>query len=136
MSLPENKGYERVPGGIWEHSNRLSDREKAELFDLADFVGESDLCSRLLPAFIRCVESDTGHRCHPTIHTIVDRIEEIDAVGLHRSPSVVARIFREYASWESQRREVVIKPGGEGHHVLLIAPIRPAPDEEALGDNS
>jgi hypothetical protein len=101
-SLPENKGYERVPDGIWEHSNRLSDREKAELSDFAEFVGESDLCSRLLPAFTRFIESDTGHLCHQIIHSIVDRIETFDALGLHCSPSVVARTIREYASWETR----------------------------------
>ena len=101
-SLPQNKGYDRVPDGIWEHSNRLSDREKAELSNFAEFVGESDLCSRLLPAFTRFIESDTGHLCHQIIHTIVDRIETFDAVGLHCSPSVVARIIREYASWETR----------------------------------
>jgi hypothetical protein len=40
--------------------------------------------------------------------------------------------------WRNNRdnpRRVVLKPGGEGHHVLLIAPIRPAPDEVDLGDS-
>ena len=30
-SLPNNKGYERIPGGIWEDSGRLSYEEKNEL---------------------------------------------------------------------------------------------------------
>jgi hypothetical protein len=105
QSLPESQGCDRIPGGIWVHPDRLSDEEKAELIDFADFVGESDLCSRLLPAFIRHVESDSAERCYRVIRAIVDRIEEFDFVGLHCSPPVVARIIREYASWESQERE-------------------------------
>jgi hypothetical protein len=98
--LPETRGYDRVPGGIWEHSDRLTDQDKSELNDFADFIAESDLCSRLVPEFIRCVEADSGHRCNPIIHKVVDRIEQYDFVGLHCSPAVVARIIREYAAWE------------------------------------
>lgn len=99
--LPEKRGYDRVPGGIWEHSDRLPDQDKSELNEFAAFVAESDLCSRLLPAFIRCIESDSDRRCPKVIHTVVDRIERFDAVGLHCSPPVVARIIREYALWET-----------------------------------
>jgi hypothetical protein len=40
-----------------------------------------------------------GYRCHRVIHTIVDRIERFDVIGLHCSPPVVAWIIREFAAW-------------------------------------
>jgi hypothetical protein len=99
-SLPAGRGYERVPGGIWEHADRLSVTVKAELNDLSEFVRRSDLCSRLLPHFIRCCEAETGRRHSKATHTLMDRIEEYDSAGLHCSPAVLARIVLEYAAWD------------------------------------
>jgi hypothetical protein len=99
--LPEKRGYDRLTEGIWEHSDHLSDHQKAVLIEFAAFVAESELCSRFLPAFIQSLDADRVHRSNWVIYNLVDRIEQFDAVGLHCSPAVVARIFREYASWES-----------------------------------
>ena len=101
------QGLRRIPGGIWEHSGRLSDEGKAELIEFADFVGGSNLCSRLLPTFIRCFETDAGHRFHQGIHTIVGRIEEFDDIGLHCSPSAIAWIIRVFATWETHEQSVI-----------------------------
>lgn len=100
-SLPEPRGYERVPGGIWEHSDALSPEDRKELTDLADFVGQTDLCSFLFPLFIRSCEADTQLRHCGAVHTIIGRIGAWDEAGIHCSPSVVARIIREYAAWEA-----------------------------------
>lgn len=99
-TLPANRGYERVPGGIWEHPGGLSDAEKAELLEVAEFVEGSDLCSSLLPLFNRCYEEDTGFRHSQATHTIVGRIERWGLKGIHCSPAVMARIIREFATWE------------------------------------
>ena len=98
-ALPEKHGYERVPGGIWEHNETLSDDVRAELIDLADFVGGSELCSHLLPLFIRSFEADTGQRHSEAMHLIVNRIEKFDLKGLHCSPAVVAKIIRDFAEY-------------------------------------
>jgi hypothetical protein len=100
LSLPPGTGYERVPGGIWAHDDRLSDTERTELYELAEFVGRTDLCSRFLPLFVRSCEEHTGRRYSRATHTILDRIERWDTKGLHCSPSAVARIVREFAAWE------------------------------------
>lgn len=101
-SLPKGRGYDRVPGGIWMHDDRLSDTETAELNELAEFVAGTDLCSSLLPHFIRCCEADTGRRNSQVTHTLMNLIEEYDSSGLHCSPSVLARIVREYAAWDAR----------------------------------
>lgn len=100
LSLPPGMGYERVPGGIWEHPGGLSDTEKAELIELAEFAGRSDLCSRSLPLFIQSFESHSGKRHSKATHMILDRFERWDSKGLHCSPQIVARIIREFAAWE------------------------------------
>jgi hypothetical protein len=122
-SLPENQGYDRVPGGIWQISGVISEQEKAELLQFANFVGGSDLCSRLLPTFLRCCENDTGHLCSRAIHTIIDRIEAFDNEGLHCSSPVVAWIIREFAIWESREAALAEKVAsmilaGESAHWL------------------
>ena len=83
------------------HTEVFSDKVKAELIELADFVGGSELCSHLLPLFIRSCEADSGLRHPEAMHTIVDRIEEVDLEGLHCSPSVVARIIRDFAEYQA-----------------------------------
>jgi hypothetical protein len=84
------------------HDDRLSDIEKAELGELATFVAGTDLCSRLLPHFIRRCETTHGRRHSQATHTILDRIEQWDTTGIHCSPSALARIIREFAAWESR----------------------------------
>lgn len=100
-TLPVNKGYERVPGGIWQHTDIFSQEVKAELIDFAEFVGESELCSRLLPLFVRSVEADTGLRHSQALHLIVNRIESFDDVGIHCSPGVLGKIIREFAEYQA-----------------------------------
>ena len=97
--LPEIKGYERIPGGIWRHTLVLSDKVKGELLDLADFVGRSELCSHFLPHFIRSCEADSGIRHSSTMHVIINLIAAFDQKGLHCSPAVVAMIIREFAEY-------------------------------------
>jgi hypothetical protein len=97
---PADRGYARVPGGIWEHDRGLSDQDKAELYELAAFVGGAGLCSRRLPRFVRSREGHTGGRYSAATHAIVDRIAAWDARALHCPPPVVAKILREFAAWE------------------------------------
>lgn len=101
-TLPAIRGYERVPGGIWMHDDRLGEAEKAELNELAEFVAGTDLCSRLLPTFVRSCEAHTGRRHSKATHTLMDLIEEYDSAGLHCSPAALARIAREYAAWDAR----------------------------------
>jgi hypothetical protein len=99
--LPEKRGYERVPGGIWEHNDVLTNEVKVELIELADFVAGSELCSRLLPIFIRSFEVDSGIRHSEAMHLIINRIEKFDLKGLHCSPAVVAKIIRDFAEYQA-----------------------------------
>ncbi len=99
-SLPPGTAYERVPDGIWVHPGGLSKEEKSELLQAAEFVAGKDLCSHIFPVFVRSFEDYTGQRYSKAMHTILDRIERWDTKGLHCSPSAVARIIREFATWE------------------------------------
>jgi hypothetical protein len=101
-NLPRNTGYQRIPGGIWEHTDVFSAEVKAELIKLADFVGGSELCSHLLPHFIRSCEADMGVRHPEAAHRIIKRIEQFDSKCLHCSPAVVAKIIRDYAEYQAQ----------------------------------
>ncbi len=83
------------------HTDVLGINVKDELIALADFVGGTDLCSHLLPLFIRSCETETGVRLSGAIHKIITRIEEFDLTGLHCSPAVVARIIRDFAEYQA-----------------------------------
>ena len=99
-TLPANRGYERIPDGIWEHPGGLSDAEKAELLDWPSSWKAPTSAAASLPLFIRSYEADTGFRHSQATHTIVGRIERWDSKGIHCAPPVVARIIREFATWE------------------------------------
>lgn len=68
----------------------------AELKQLAELVGKSDVCSRMFPVFIRSYQDHTGHEPTGAVKRIAARIEEIDRMGLHCAPQVVARVLSEY----------------------------------------
>ena len=68
----------------------------AELEQLAELVGKSDLCSRLFPLFIHSYQDHTGHEPTGAVNRIAVSIEKIDRMGLHCAPQVVARVLREY----------------------------------------
>jgi hypothetical protein len=74
----------------------LTDEDVAELEELAELVGRTDVCSRLFPLLIRSYQDDTGHEPAGAVKRIAARIEEIDRVGLHCAPQVVARVLKEY----------------------------------------
>jgi hypothetical protein len=95
------RGYERIPGGIWEHTDVLSLEEKRELAGIAGLAETADLCSRIFPYFLRCSEEDTGARHTKATHAIASRIEQWDAKGMHFRPPLVAKILREYAAFSS-----------------------------------
>lgn len=76
----------------------MTEAEKSELLEISDLVGGSDLCSHLLPHFIRSFEADTGSEHSVATHEIIARIERFDSQGIHCSPSVVAKILKEYAN--------------------------------------
>jgi hypothetical protein len=78
----------------------LTNEVKAELLELADFVASSELCSRLLPIFIRSFEDHSAIRHSEAMHRIITRIEKFDLKGLHCSPAVVAKIIRGFAEFQ------------------------------------
>jgi hypothetical protein len=89
--------YERFPAEVMVDGEALTEEEKADLEKLAELVGKSDLCSRVFPLFIRSYQAATGHEPTGAVKRIASRIEKIDRMGMHSSPSVVARVLREYA---------------------------------------
>ena len=97
--LPENMAMSEFLVAFGSTTRRSADDVRAELIDLADFVGGSELCSHLLPLFIRSFEADTGQRHSEAMHLIVNRIEKFDLKGLHCSPAVVAKIIRDFAEY-------------------------------------
>ena len=76
----------------------LSEEERAELEGLAELVSKSDLCSTLFPFFVQSFQNDTGREPTGAVKRIASRIEKIDQIGLHLSPSIVAMVLRRYGS--------------------------------------
>ena len=95
--LPEVGDYERFPASLLADPGIVSDEERGVLSELADFVQGTDLCSLLLPNFIRHIEEASGIRHPAAVGRIMDRIERIDSKGLHSSPGVVAKVLRDFA---------------------------------------
>ena len=75
----------------------LTAEEKEDLGGLSDLAAGRGLCSRLFPHFLRRFEADTGREPSGAARRIAGLIEEIDRMGMHCSPSVVARVLAEYA---------------------------------------
>ena len=101
-------GYERFPAEIGLPDVFPTDEERQELEHLSELVRKSDLCSRLFPFFIHSFQQDTGREPTGAVKLIASRIEKIDLMGMHCSPSIVARVLREWAvggnqSFESNR---------------------------------
>lgn len=94
---PKRRGrkYERFPGEIVRPGDTLTEQDVAELEKMAEFVGKSDLCSRMFPLFLQSYQAVTGDNRSEAVKRIVARIEEIDRMGMHFSPQVVARVLRE-----------------------------------------
>jgi hypothetical protein len=89
---PDGGEYERLPAELIRYPF-LTAAERAELGEWAEFVAQSDLCSRLFPLFLRSFEEFAGVRHSKAVHDIADLIEQIDEIGLHCSPSVVAAML-------------------------------------------
>lgn len=85
--------YERFPAEIMQPDAALSQEEKTELEGLAELVSNTDLCSNLFPFFIQ----STGNEPTGVVKRIASRIEQIDGMGMHLSPSVVAKVLRQHA---------------------------------------
>jgi hypothetical protein len=88
--------YERFPAEIMAPNECITPETRKEPENLAEFVSWSDLCSRLFPYFIRSYHADTRTEPSAAVMVIANRIEQIDSIGLHCSPSIVARVLREF----------------------------------------
>jgi hypothetical protein len=97
LGVPEVGAYERIPLEITSHAGAFDAPMRAELQELAGFVGRSDLRSEFLPHFIGRYQQHTGVRVSDAVQQIADRIGKIHRQGLHCSPSVVARTIRALA---------------------------------------
>lgn len=95
--IMEPRDYERVPAEIIRSDLPVTSADREELIELASFVKGTDLCSHFFPYFIQCYEQDTGAAFTRVIHRLAQKIENIDAKGLHFSAPVVARVLWEYA---------------------------------------
>jgi len=92
----KEREYERFPAEIVKAGEPLTEEDVAELEELAELVGRTDVCSRLFPLLIRSYQDDTGQEPAGAVKRIAARIEEIDRMGLHCAPQVVARVLKEY----------------------------------------
>jgi hypothetical protein len=90
--------YERIPAEITRRTENLTDDERYQLIELAEFVRGTDLCSFFFPLFLRSFQQHTGREVVGAAYRIAKRIEKIDARGLHCSASVVARVLTDYAN--------------------------------------
>ena len=89
--------YERFPAEIMAPDPALTPEDRKELTDLADLVSKSDLCGNLFLFFVRSFQDATGNEPSGAVKRIASRIAQIDRMGLHCSPFVVARVLREFA---------------------------------------
>jgi hypothetical protein len=112
LGQPDAGEYERIPVDLMGRPPAVTAEERAEMVEMAEFVGGTDLCSRLLPLFVLTFELETGDHYSPAVHAIVDRIEAIDERGLHCSPAVVAMILLESA-WVGEVDGPSIGPEGD-----------------------
>lgn len=103
--------YERFPAEIELPKKPLTVEEREELLHLADVVCKARLCSRLFPFFLDCCQQDTGREATGAVKRVASRLEGLDTKGLHCSPSIVARVLRE---WATHGMEV---SGDEGQHL-------------------
>jgi hypothetical protein len=88
--------YERVPAEITRPNLPLTTQDRMELQQLAEWVGGTDLCSFLFPVFVRSFQAHTGIQHSSAVNAVARRIVTLDRKGLHCSPSVVARVLRDY----------------------------------------
>ena len=87
--------YERFLAEFVRPDEPLTEEDVEELEEVAELVGKSDLCSRLFPLFIHSYQDHTGHEPTGAVKRIAASIEQIDRMGLHCAPQVVARVLRE-----------------------------------------
>jgi hypothetical protein len=100
----DERDYERFPAEIIRPGEALTEEELAELKQLAGLVSKTDLCSRFFPFFLQSFQAATGHEPTGAANRIAARIEEIDRMGLHCAPQVVARVLKEYIRLSGRSR--------------------------------
>lgn len=96
VSDDAEREYERFPAEIVSPGAALTEEEVSDLEQLAELVNKTDLCSRLFPLFIHTCQEHSGHEPTGAVKRLAAQIEQIDRMGLHCSPQVVARVLKEY----------------------------------------
>jgi hypothetical protein len=76
----------------------LTQAEQEEFADAAEFVWPARLCSALFATFVEELLEFTGFPMSSALREAARRIEKIHRMSLHCSPSVVARVLRDFAN--------------------------------------
>ena len=90
--------YERIIGGILIPEKKPTARDREEFQALSEVVLDGELCSVLLPAYLRGVEAHTGFVPAKPVKRIAEQIEAFQEKGLHMSPGAISTIFKQWAA--------------------------------------
>jgi hypothetical protein len=71
-------------------------KELLEIAAMAD--GANDLCSTFFPRFVEGYQQDTGAEPSHAVRWFAQQVEELRAMGVHCSSSVIATLLRELAT--------------------------------------
>jgi hypothetical protein len=86
--------YERIIGGILIPEEKPTEADREEFESLSKVILEGQLCSVLLPEFLRSLEAHTGFTPSKNIKRLAHTIESFQSKGLHMSPGAISTIVR------------------------------------------
>jgi hypothetical protein len=95
--------YERAPAEIIRPYRELSDHERRELAEWADFVQDRDMCSLVFPAYLEGYQAYARQEAPEAVRYVARRIAAVDRKGLHFRPAIVAFVLREFVRVNTTR---------------------------------
>jgi hypothetical protein len=85
--------FERFPRESVRPVILMNDEERQELIAIADIVIKGKLCSFLFEFYLDCFARDTGETPGIAVRDVAHRLKNLDQMGLHCSPVVVAKVL-------------------------------------------
>lgn len=101
----ENRLYERFPAELGLPKAPLSEEERADLMGLCEAIDGSDICSHDFSFFVHTYQQVTGAEPTGVLRELANNIEQLDAMGMHFPPWVVARVLRDWSHAEGEQAQ-------------------------------
>src|SRR6516165_8676654 len=99
LGVREPGDYERVWIEATTPKPEVTAEAREELLHLAALAGGADdLCSTFFPLFVAGYQQDTGGEPSHAVRWFAKQVEELRAMGVHCSSSVIATLLRELAN--------------------------------------